>query len=184
MWRAELFSFEMNKIAGAVLGSLLLAMGLGVIGQMIFSHRTLVKSAYDLPAASEAPEAGAAAPAAAAPIAERLAKADVKKGEAATKACQACHNFEKGGGAKIGPPLFGVLDRPKGSVPGFAYSDGMKGKGGEWTFDDLDHFLASPKVYVSGTKMTFAGEPDPAKRADIIDYLDSLSDSPVPLPKP
>lgn len=179
-----MFSFETNKIAGAILGSLLLAMGLGVIGQMIFSHRTLVKSAYDLPTVSETADAGVSAGAAVASIAERLAKADVKKGEVDTKACQACHNFEKGGGVKIGPPLYGVLDRPKGSVAGFAYSDAMKGKGGEWTFDDLDRFLANPKAFISGTKMSFAGEPDPAKRADIIDYLDSLSDNPVPLPKP
>jgi cytochrome c len=185
MWRAELFSFEINKIVGALLGSLLLAMGLGVIAQIMFSHRTLVKSAYDLPAAPEIAAApGGAPPADVAPIAERLAKADVKKGEADTKACQACHNFEKGGSAKVGPPLYGVLDRAKGAVPGFAYSDAMKSKGGTWAFADLDQFIASPKTFVSGTKMTFAGEPDPGKRADIIDYLDSLSDNPVALPKP
>ncbi len=178
-----MFSFEINKIAGAVLGSLLLAMGLGVIGQLIFAHGPLKVPGYNLPAATEAAEGGAAAPAVL-PLPERLAKADISKGEAATKACQACHNFEKGAGPKVGPPLFGVLDRPKGSFPGFAYSDAMKGKGGEWTYDDLDHFIASPKVFVSGTKMAFAGEPDPQKRADIIDYLHTLSDSPVPLPAP
>ncbi len=117
-----------------------------------------------------------------APLPERLAKADVSKGQANTKACQACHNFEKGAGAKVGPDLYGVVDRPKGSVAGFGYSDGMKAKGGDWTFDDLDHFLTNPKAFVSGTKMAFAGEADPQKRADIIDYLHTLSDSPVALP--
>ena len=102
---------------------------------------------------------------------------DVSKGQANTKACQACHNFEKGAGAKVGPDLYGVVDRPKGSVAGFGYSDGMKAKGGDWTFDDLDHFLTNPKAFVSGTKMAFAGEADPQKRADIIDYLHTLSEA-------
>ncbi|VFU11160.1 Cytochrome c homolog [Methylocella tundrae] len=176
-----MFSFETNKIAGAILGSLLLAMGLGVIGQMIFSHPPLVKPGYDLPAPAEATEGAAATPAVA-PLPARLAKADVSKGEASTKACQACHNFEKGAGPKVGPPLYGVVGRPKGSIPGFAYSDAMKAKGGDWTYDDLDQFIANPKGFVNGTKMAFAGEPDPQKRADIIDYLHTLSDSPVPLP--
>ncbi|WP_395664849.1 c-type cytochrome [Methylocella sp.] len=176
-----MFSFEVNKIAGAVLGALLLAMGLSVIGDMIFSHPHLETPGF---AVAVAPEAHQAAPAAAAvaPLPERLAKADVAKGQAAAKACAACHSFDKGGAAKAGPPLYGVVDRPKGSVAGFSYSDGMKAKGGEWTFDDLDHFITSPKSFVSGTKMSFAGEADPQKRADIIDYLHTLSDAPAALP--
>lgn len=176
-------SFEVNKIAGAILGSLLLAMGLGVIGEMIFTHGALKTPGFNLPVASEsAGGEGGGAPATVAPIAERLAKADPAKGQASTKACQACHNFAEGAGAKVGPDLYSVVDRPKASAPGFAYSDGMKAKGGSWTFDDLDHFLTSPKSFVSGTKMAFAGEPDPQKRADIIDYLHTLSPNPVPLP--
>jgi cytochrome c len=177
-------TFEVNKIVGAILGSLLLAMALSVIGQLIFSHGPLLKPGYDLPVPTETAAAGGegGGAAAVAPLPERLAKADVSKGQANTKACQACHNFEKGAGAKVGPDLYGVVDRPKGSVEGFTYSDGMKAKGGEWTFDDLDHFLTNPKAYVSGTKMAFAGEADPQKRADIIDYLHTLSDSPVALP--
>ncbi len=83
---------------------------------------------------------------------------------------------------KIGPPLYGVVERPKASVAGFDYSEALKSKGGEWTYADLDQFLANPQAYAHGTKMTFAGEADPAKRADIIDYLRSLSDNPAPLP--
>lgn len=176
-------SFELNKIAGAFLGALLFAMSLNIISGMIFSRTHLTVRAYPLPSAPEASLAGNTAPAGAiAPIEERLAKADVKKGEADTKACQSCHNFEKGAGPKIGPPLYGVVNRPKDAIAGFAYSDALKARGGNWTDADLDQFIANPKAYAPGTKMAYAGEPDPGKRADIIDYLHSLAEPPVPLP--
>jgi cytochrome c len=174
-------SFEFNKIAGAVLGALLFAVALVNFSDILFSHAKAARPGYDLPiaegAATEAPAAVAVAP-----IGVRLASADPKKGEAATKPCQACHNFEKGAGAKVGPPLYGVVDRPKGSIAGFSYSDALKAKGGDWTYADLDEFLANPKADISGTKMAFAGEKDPGKRADIIDYLHTLAENPVPLP--
>lgn len=177
-------SFEFNKIAGGLLGTLLFTMALGVFSDAVFSHPKLAKPGYDLPAAEEASVETGNAPAAVAPLPERLAKADPKKGEAIAKACAACHNFEKGAGAKIGPPLYGVVDRQRASIPGFAYSDAMKSKPGEWTFDELDKFITNPKADIPGTKMAFAGEKDPQKRADIIDYLNGLSDSPKPLPQP
>ncbi|MBV9396304.1 MAG: cytochrome c family protein [Methylobacteriaceae bacterium] len=177
-------SFEFNKIAGGLLVTLLFTMALGVFSDAVFSHPKLAKPGYDLPAAEEASLEAGNAPAAAAPLPERLAKADPKKGEAIAKACAACHNFEKGAGAKIGPPLYGVVDRQRASIPGFAYSDAMKSKPGNWTFDELDKFIANPKGDIPGTKMAFAGEKDPQKRADIVDYLNSLSDSPKPLPQP
>ncbi|MBV9065919.1 MAG: cytochrome c family protein [Methylobacteriaceae bacterium] len=177
-------SFEFNKIAGGLLVTLLFTMALGVFSDAVFSHPKLAKPGYDLPAAEEASLEAGNAPAAAAPLPERLAKADPKKGEAIAKDCAACHNFEKGAGAKIGPPLYGVVDRQRASIPGFAYSDAMKSKPGNWTFDELDKFIANPKGDIPGTKMAFAGEKDPQKRADIVDYLNSLSDSPKPLPQP
>jgi cytochrome c len=177
-------SFEFNKIAGGFLGTLLFVMALGVFSDAVFSHPKLAKPGYDLPAAEEASLEAGAAPAAVAPLPERLAKADPKKGEASAKACTACHNFEKGGGPKIGPPLYGVVDRQRASIPGFAYSDAMKSKPGNWSFDELDKFIANPKGDIAGTKMAYAGEKDPQKRADIVDYLNSLSDSPKPLPQP
>jgi cytochrome c len=181
---AALDSFELNKIAGAVLASLLLAVSLNIISVEIFSSPKPARPGYVIPVAPEtSPVEGKASPAPTAPpIAERLSTADAKKGEADARACQACHNFEKGAGAKMGPPLYGVVGRPKASVEGFPYSDGLKSKGGTWTYADIDTFLANPKAFAQGTKMTFAGESDPAKRADIIAYLRSLSDHPEPLP--
>jgi cytochrome c len=140
---------------------------------------------YDLPAASEAAAGGAqAAPAPQVPIAQLLASADPKKGQALTKPCQTCHNFDKGAGAKVGPHLWGVVGRPKASVEGFNYSAALKKLGGNWTFEDLNTFITSPAKDAPGTKMAFGGEKDPKKRADIIAYLDTLSDNPVPLPTP
>jgi cytochrome c len=172
---------DTNKTALAVMTVLLLTMALGVFSNALYAPEKAAKPGYNLPeggektATAEAPKEP--------PLPQLLAKADLKKGEADAHVCQSCHNFEKGAGAKVGPPLYGVVGRAKGSVAGFAYSDGMKGKGGDWTYDDLNKFLTKPSAYVSGTKMTYPGEQDPQKRADIIDYLHTLADSPVPLPK-
>jgi cytochrome c len=177
-------SFELNKIAGAVLGSLLLVMGLGIISDALFAAPRPAKPGYALPVAEAAVGGPAASAAEAAPLPVLLAKADAKKGENLIKACAACHNFESGAAAKAtGPNLYGVIDRAVGSTA-FAYSDSMKGKGGKWDYAQLNAFLANPKGVVAGTKMSYAGEKDAAKRADIILYLRSLASSPAPLPAP
>ena len=177
-------SFEVNKIAGGVLGVLLVTMGLGIGAEILYKPSEPAKPGYELPMApAEGSGEGDAKPAAPAePLPVLLAKASVDKGASLAKACGACHNFEKGAGAKVGPPLYGVVGRPVGSVAGFSYSEAIKGKGGEWTLDKINAFITSPKSYAPGTKMTYAGESDPQRRADIIDYLHTLSDNPEPLP--
>ena len=172
-----------NKIAGAILGTLLFAMGLNIFSGVIYTPKKPAVPGYDLPA----PEAGASAGASdqqaqAEPLPVRLASADPAKGQSAAKKCQACHVFEKGGPNKIGPGLYGVVGHEKAAHAGFNYSSALKGKGGQWTFDDLDQFIANPKGYAPGTIMAFAGIANPKERADVIRYLQTLSDSPVPLP--
>lgn len=178
-------SFEFNKIAGAILGTLLLTMALGLFSGFVFAPRVAEKPGYELPDAPA--EEAAAAPAdkaPAQPLPILLAKADVAKGEADAKVCTACHNLQKGGGAKVGPPLWGVVGRPVASIAGFDYSEGIKKKGGNWSLEDINAFITNPKGYIPGTKMGYAGEESPEKRADIVDYLHTLSDSPQPLPAP
>ena len=172
-----------NKLALAVLGTLLGTMALGVFSSAIYAPNRAVKPGYALPAGTEAT---ASAPKAApeTPFPVVLAKADVAKGQADTKICQTCHSFDKGGPIRVGPPLWGVVGRHKGSFPGYSYSEGMKSKGGDWTYDDLNEFLTKPSAYVAGTKMTYGGEAEESKRADIVDYLHTLSDNPLPLPTP
>ena len=179
---AGIHTTDGNKTAIAVMSVLLLTMGLGVVSNAIYSPEHAAKPGYVLPSGEAAAANQPAAPKED-PLPVLLAKADPAKGEADTKVCQSCHNFEKGAAAKVGPPLYGVVGRPKGSIAGFAYSDGMKAMGGDWTYNDLYTFLTKPSAYVAGTKMTYPGEQDAQKRADILAYLQKDEDTPVPFPK-
>lgn len=172
-----------NKYAMAGLGTLLLTMGLVVITNGLFSPRIPAKAGYELPGASEAKAATPDAGAKEEPLAPLLAKADAAKGQADAKACQACHDLSKGGVAKIGPPLWGVIGRPVASIAGFAYSDAIKAHGGNWDYEGVNKMIANPKTMIPGTKMAYPGEADPHKRADILAYLQTLSDAPVAFPK-
>jgi cytochrome c len=175
---------DANKIAMALLMVLLLTKALGVFTSAIYAPPSSFKPGFALPSGEEANATAAkSAGPAEEPLPALLAKADAAKGQAATKVCQSCHSFEKGGPAKVGPPLWGVVGRPMASIAGFAYSDGMKKMGINWTYEELNKFITKPKADVEGTKMTYPGEPDANKRADILAYLQTLSDSPVPFPK-
>jgi cytochrome c len=125
---------------------------------------------------------GGTAPAAQ-PIEALLASANVQSGQQTAKECELCHNLGKGQGNKIGPDLYGVVGRPVASEAGFSYSAPLKAKGGSWTFDALNTWLTNPRADVPGTLMTFAGISSEKQRADVIAYLNSNSDKPLPLPK-
>ena len=180
-------SFEFNKIAGAVLGTGLFVLGLETLSSGIFHGEKPEKPGFLIEVAeAEVAQGGAEGePAEAKPLGVLLASADVTKGATGVKACAACHVFEKGGAAKTGPALWDVVERPIASFAGFAYSEGLVAKASEkWTYESLNEFIKNPKAYVKGTKMSFAGIKNDAKRADVIAYLASLSDAPKPFPAP
>lgn len=177
--------FELNKIMGAVLGTLLILLSLNIFADGIFAAQKPAKPGYEIAVAETGGAAAAAAPAEKqVPLAELLASANVEKGAAVSKKCVACHEFKKGGPNKVGPDLYGVVGRERAHHEGFSYSAGMKAKPGPWTFEDLDHFLTNPRGFIPGTAMAFAGISKATERADLIAYLNTLSDSPQPLPKP
>jgi cytochrome c len=176
-------SFELNKILGAILGTCLIMLALNIGAGAIFAPEKPSKPGYNIAIKEHEGEKGGGAKEPEQPIEVLLAKASVEKGQATAKQCQACHTFEKGGPNRVGPNLWGVVNRPKASEAGFNFSGPMKAKGGNWSFDELNKFLANPRGYVPGTNMSFAGLSRDTQRADVIDYLRTLADNPVPVPK-
>ncbi len=108
--------------------------------------------------------------------------ADAGDGKKVFKKCKACPTADKGGAHKVGPNQWDEVGRAKAGAQGFGYSGALAGLGGAWSFADLDAFLAKPKAFAPGTKMTFNGIRKARDRAAVIQYLRSLSDSPKPLP--
>jgi cytochrome c len=177
-------SYDFNKFAGAALAALLLVFGGSVLIDIARgSHK--VEGGFKLPEVKTT--AGGAAPVAAAfsfaKVVELLPKASVESGQAAFKKCATCHTPDKGGKHGQGPNLWGVVGRKKGGVDGFAFSNAVKDKGGEWSYEHLVGYINAPAQWLPGNKMAFAGVKDPAEMADVLAYLRTLADSPAPLPK-
>jgi cytochrome c len=168
-----------NTIAGWVLAAGIVALGASIVTGEYFAAERPEKMGYEVTGVEA--EGGAAA--AEKPFAFYMASADAAKGADVFKKCTACHNADKGGPNALGPNLYGVVGEPIGQgAGGFAFSDALKSKGGNWDFDKLNQWLTSPKAYAPGTKMTFAGLSKPEDRANVIAYLNKLGDAPQPLP--
>ncbi len=176
-------TFEINKIAGAVLGSALVIFVINELIGFVVAPAALDKVAFPVP---EMEEAVAAAPMSTAEEASSLgallAAADAEKGRKFAKRCAACHGLDEGGGRKIGPNLWGILANQQAKTADFAYSSAMAEIGGAWGYDELDGFLANPKEYLPGTKMLFPGIKKATVRADLILYIRSLGDEGLALP--
>jgi cytochrome c len=170
-------SFRINKILGLVLGTALFLQTIHIVDAMFLPPKVAKPSSEAAVKEEQPPAADAQA------FDSLLASASAERGAQIAKQCQACHNVEEGKGPKIGPDLYGVVDRPVASEPGFNYTAALKAKGGKWTFAALNKWLTDPRADVRGTSMTFAGLPREKQRADVIAYLDTLSKNPVPLPK-
>ena len=169
-----------NTINGWVLFSLIVALGSSIVVSELFHNERPEKMGYPIEGVEEEGDGSAAV--AEQPIEVYLASANPAQGAEIFKKCAACHKEGKGAPNAIGPALWGVVGSPRAHAPGFAYSDAIKSKGGNWDWDTLGQWLKSPKAFAPGTKMTFAGLSKPEDRANVIAYLNSESDHPLPLP--
>ncbi len=161
---------NVNTIAGWTLFAGIVALGLSIGSGLYFQankpHRphTMgypIEGVVEEGAAAEGPS-----------LATLLATGDAAKGQAIFAKCTACHTIEQGGANGIGPNLWATVGEPIGKGKGgFAFSGDLAGHGGEWSFENLDQWLKSPKAFASGTKMTFAGLSKPEDRANVILYL-------------
>ena len=208
--------FEIIKIVGAFLMSVLIITVIGQVGNLLVEAEELEENVYTVagteePAAAEeavaeetaaepvlgptGPLEAAAEPAlgptelleAAAepglgPMAPLLAAASVESGKKLARKCALCHTFKKGGPHKIGPNLWDIVGADKARWENFSYSAALASVGGSWGYEELNAWIAKPKAYIPGTKMTFNGLKELEDRANLIAYLRTLSDSPRPLP--
>lgn len=156
-----------NTAAGWVLFAGIVALGSSIVSGLYFEAHEVEEPGYFLEGGAEegAAEAGP-------DLGTLLAAADPAAGEKVFAKCAACHTFNQGGAQGIGPNLYGIVGVPIGKhAAGYAYSSDLAGHGGEWTYENLDAWLASPKGFAPGTKMSFAGLSKPEDRANLIAFL-------------
>lgn len=179
-------SLELNKIAGAILVGGMVALVSGILADRLVEPEPLETGAVVV--AGTEPESETAPPAeeeaGVEPVTPLLAAADVAAGEKISSRCTACHTFDQGGANRVGPNLWNIVGAPKAHIEGFSYSNVIAEMEGNWTYEDLNAFLASPREYAPGTKMTFAGLRSVQDRANLIAWMRTLSDNPEPLPEP
>jgi cytochrome c len=167
-----------NAIAGWVLFAGIVALGASLVSGEVFHQERPETMGYPIEGVVVEGDGGEAEK----PIAFYLASADAAKGETIFKKCAACHNAEPGGANALGPGLYGVLGNPVAGHPGFAFSEALKSKGGTWDWETMSAWLSNPKKFAPGTKMTFAGLGNPQDRADVMAFLNSRDNAPLPVP--
>jgi cytochrome c len=166
-----------NTINGWILFAGIVVLGGSIVSGEVFKAERPEKMGY--PIEGVVAEEGAEA---AKPIEFYLASADPAKGEQVFKKCTACHNADKGGANALGPNLWGIIGEPVGKGHGFPFSEALASHGGTWDWNTLSDWLANPKKFAPGTKMTFAGLSNPEDRANVIAFLNAHSDAPKPMP--
>ena len=172
-------SFEWNKVFAVVIASVLFIMVVGIVAETPF-HQEHAKPAFTIEVASEgatevAVEEGPS-------FAEMLAGASADRGARQWNKCKACHTVDKDGASRTGPNLYGIIGRTVAALDGFRYSSALEALGTSvWTYEAMDEWLQNPQAMAKGSKMVYIlGKPD--QRADLLAYLATFSDQPVPFP--
>jgi cytochrome c len=178
---------EVNKIIASIIVAILVIVIISYAADIIMNinldEKKDVAYKIDLPEPnSSKATATAQIETAIDPISALLMNSSIERGEKIYKKCGSCHNYEKGGGNKVGPNLWNIVNRSKASMDGFAYSDALAKSGGVWSYEELAAFVYKPKEYIIGTKMNFAGLKKAEDRADLVLFLRDQSDNPAPLP--
>ncbi|SEQ55640.1 c-type cytochrome [Sphingobium sp. YR768] len=167
-----------NTVAGWALFAGIIALGGAIVSSKYFHDERPEKMGYAIEGVEAEGEGAASGPS----LNSLLASADVAAGEKVFAKCAACHTVNQGGANGIGPNLYATVGEAIGQGKGgFAFSEALKSKGGEWSFENLDHWLKSPREFAPGTKMTFAGLGNPADRANLIAWLNTQGSN-LPLP--
>ncbi len=179
-------SFELNKLLGALLGTIFIVFSVSLIADNIFYSPVPKTPGFVI----DVPEdAGHGQPVAEAgpSVLDLIADADAAAGEQTFRLCARCHTADPGGQNLAGPNLWNIVNRPVAAKEGFSYSGAMRSfadGGTVWDWEHLSGFLVNPRGYVPGTTMAFAGIRDVQEEANLLAYLRTLSDSPADAPEP
>ena len=170
----------MNKIIVSIVFAIILVLGINIITDKIFHVKKPEKSAYQIVNVADTTNTTASETSAQSEdIMVLFASTNIEEGEKIFKKGTACHSISEGGANKIGPALWGVLGRKVGSISDYKYSKSMKAYEKTWSFDEMNGFLAKPKDWIKGTKMSFAGLKNAKDRAAVILYMNKNTNSPL-----
>ena len=174
----------MNKIIVSIVFAIILVLGINKVTDVIFYVEKPEKSAYQITTVTTVASTSAETSSVSSEsgnIMALFASTSAAEGAKVFKKCAACHSINEGGGNKIGPALWGVLGRSAGSIPNYKYSKAMAVHGKNWSFEEMNGFLIKPKGWIKGTKMSFAGLKKAKDRASIILFMNTQTNSPLPL---
>ena len=175
----------MNKILVSIFFAVILVLGINKVADIIYHVENPEKSAYQVTNVTTTVSTTSAETGSASSESENImalfASTSAADGAKVFKKCLSCHSIEKGKPNKLGPNIFGVLNRKAGSVSGYKYSKAMLAYGKIWSFEEMNSFLTKPKDWIKGTKMSFIGLRSAKDRAAVIRYMNTNTDNPLPL---
>ncbi|WP_019220663.1 c-type cytochrome [Bartonella senegalensis] len=160
---------------------LVILVGISTLSDMIYDNSTLVQPSKvikndKLKEKQKTPDTSLS-------LNDRLQQGNLENGRKIFRQCVLCHTAGRHDASRVGPALWGIVDRPLAAKTDFAYSRVLRANSDKrWDFVTLDRYLQSPREAFPGTIMSFRGIKNDQDRADLLLYLRGLSDNPVPLP--